>query len=70
MFRFDRKASFGLNHSLNYQIVVNWIIAEHKSQGLFQTDCYKHDEERFWVLDSGAKASVEKTRRLFDVLQR
>jgi LmbE family N-acetylglucosaminyl deacetylase len=67
-FRLDRNASFGLNHSLSYQIVVNWMIAEHKSQGLFQTDCYKHDEERFWILDSGAQIPVDKTRRLFEAL--
>jgi N-acetylglucosamine malate deacetylase 2 len=67
-FRFDRNASFGLNHSLSYQIVVNWMIAEHKSQGLFQTDCYKHDEERYWILDSGVQMPVDKTRRLFEAL--
>jgi N-acetylglucosamine malate deacetylase 2 len=69
VFRFDRNASFGLNHALSYQIVVNWMIAEHKSQGLFQTDCYKHDEERFWVLESGTGVANEKTHSLFVELQ-
>src|SRR5262249_33720708 len=35
-FVFDRAAAFGYHDALNYQIVVNWVIAEHKSQGLFQ----------------------------------
>jgi LmbE family N-acetylglucosaminyl deacetylase len=47
---FDRTASFGYDDALNYQIVVNWVIAEHKSQGLFQRDCGRHDLEEFWVL--------------------
>ena len=47
---FDRTCSFGYQDSLNYQIVVNWVIAEHKSQGLFQLECGRHDLEEFWVL--------------------
>jgi hypothetical protein len=47
---FDRGTSFGYHDSLDYQIVVNWVIAEYKSQGLFQKDCGKHDLEQFWTL--------------------
>jgi LmbE family N-acetylglucosaminyl deacetylase len=47
---FDRTASFGFHDALDYQIVVNWVIAEYKSQGLFQKDCGKHDLEQFWTL--------------------
>lgn len=65
VFRFDRTSQFGFNHSLNYQIVVNWVIAEHKSQGLFQTDCNKHDEERFWLLAEGSPEALDQTRTLF-----
>jgi LmbE family N-acetylglucosaminyl deacetylase len=46
---FDRNAPFGNQPALNYQIVANWVIGEHKSQGLFQTDWGKHDAERFWA---------------------
>ena len=46
---FDRTTAFGYRNALNYQIVVNWVIAEHKSQGLFQTDYGRHDVERFWL---------------------
>ena len=48
--QFDRTSSFGYHDALDYQIVVNWVIAEYKSQGLFQKDCGKHDVEQFWTL--------------------
>jgi LmbE family N-acetylglucosaminyl deacetylase len=59
---FDRNASFGYHNALNYQIVVNWVIAEHKSQGLFQTDAGKYEFERLWLFqvsgfDAGARAA-------------
>jgi LmbE family N-acetylglucosaminyl deacetylase len=50
-FCFDRKKRFDQNGALRYDIVVNWVIAEHKSQGLFQNDCGRHDLERFWLFD-------------------
>jgi LmbE family N-acetylglucosaminyl deacetylase len=61
---FDRAASFGYQGSLNYQIVVNWVIAEHKSQGLFQTDALRHDVERFWVLTTEGGQSADVVRSL------
>ena len=57
---FDRTEQFGYHDSLNYQIVVNWVIAEHKSQGLFQMDCGKHELEEFWVLGDGDAARVQE----------
>lgn len=62
VFNFDGKTSFGLNSSLNYQIVVNWAIAEHKSQGLFQADCNKHDEKRFWLYGVERRESARTDR--------
>jgi LmbE family N-acetylglucosaminyl deacetylase len=56
--RFDRAARFGYRSALDYQVVVNWVIAEHKSQGLFQMDCGRHDMEELWLFEvSGAHAS-------------
>jgi LmbE family N-acetylglucosaminyl deacetylase len=69
VFRFSRAARFGFNQSLTYQIVVNWMIAEHKSQGLFQTECNKLDEERFWLLGGGSEEALAKTRELFRAIQ-
>jgi LmbE family N-acetylglucosaminyl deacetylase len=45
VFAFDRRKTFGFNGALSYQIMVNWMIAEHNSQGLFQTDFNRHDLE-------------------------
>jgi LmbE family N-acetylglucosaminyl deacetylase len=52
-FVFQRTASFGYQNALNYQIVVNWVIAEHKSQGLFQSDYGRHQTEQFWLFAIG-----------------
>ena len=56
---FDRTSSFGYNHSLDYQIVVNWVIAEYKSQGLFQMEYGKDEVELFWLF----RVSGEDARR-------
>ena len=65
VFAFDRRTAFGFNHALSYQIVVNWMIAEHKSQGLFQTDFNRHDLERYWLLANGAANSLDQADALF-----
>lgn len=51
--RFDRDAHFGYRNSLTYQIIVDWVIAEHKSQGLFQNRCRQDRFENFWVFRTG-----------------
>ncbi|MDZ7691242.1 MAG: PIG-L family deacetylase [Balneolaceae bacterium] len=35
-FTFDRMQKFGFEDRLNYNIIANWVIAEHKSQGTMQ----------------------------------
>lgn len=67
-FIFDRRQSFGYRHVLNYGIVVNWIIAEHKSQGLFQTASGKDDQECFWVFALGGSRGMAAAKVLFDTL--
>jgi N-acetylglucosamine malate deacetylase 2 len=44
-YAFDRTVSFGFRSALTYQIVVDWMIAEHKSQGLLQTMDDKEPKE-------------------------
>lgn len=62
---FDRTRSFGFEHALRYDIVVDWVISEHKSQGMFQNDVGKHDVERFWILASNAPPdAAQRTARL------
>jgi LmbE family N-acetylglucosaminyl deacetylase len=57
---FDRASSFGFRSALNYQIVVNWVIAEHKSQGLFQTESGKTDAEFFWLFEASGPDAVQR----------
>jgi N-acetylglucosamine malate deacetylase 2 len=57
--RFDRNSRFGYNNSLTYQIVVDWVIAEHKSQGLFQNRCRQDRFENFWVFRAGRDLAAD-----------
>jgi LmbE family N-acetylglucosaminyl deacetylase len=62
---FERTRSFGYQNALRYDIVVDWVISEHKSQGMFQNDVRRHDVERFWILAATAPHdAVERTARL------
>jgi LmbE family N-acetylglucosaminyl deacetylase len=56
-YTFDRTVKFGFHDALSYQIVVDWMIAEHKSQGLLQTLCGRDPREYIWVdLESSQEA--------------
>ncbi|MDX1564268.1 MAG: PIG-L family deacetylase, partial [Phycisphaeraceae bacterium] len=46
---FDRTRRFGHRNRLNYQIVVNWVIAEHKSQGTMQLAMNRGQAEAFYL---------------------
>jgi len=48
---FDRTESFGHQDKLDYQIVVNWAIAEHKSQGTMQRMMNRWDREEFFIYE-------------------
>ena len=61
---FDRRTSFGYRGALNYHIVVNWVIAEHKSQGLFQSDRGRHEVERFWLFAVSGSRGAARARTL------
>lgn len=67
-FSFDRTQSFGHDGALRYDIVVNWVIAEHKSQGLFQSDCGRHDVERFWLFNQNVEDAQARVRALSNAL--
>jgi LmbE family N-acetylglucosaminyl deacetylase len=61
----SRLQPFGYQNALDYSIVVNWVIAEHKSQGLLQRDCNRYDREEFHVLEPGSTANSLRIRQLF-----
>jgi N-acetylglucosamine malate deacetylase 2 len=69
-FTFDRRQSFGYQNALRYDIVVQWVIAEHKSQGMFQNDVGKHDVEHFWRFAVGPKDAARRTHALVRQLRR
>jgi len=65
-FHFDRDVHFGFHGSLSYEIVVDWVIAEHKSQGLFQTKCGQDRYENFWVFALSGNAALSRAESLFE----
>jgi N-acetylglucosamine malate deacetylase 2 len=67
-FQFDRDTHFGYQGSLSYQIVVDWVIAEHKSQGLFQTRCQQDRFESFWLFALNRNSAFSDAARLFAVI--
>lgn len=68
-FEFDRSQKFSFNNKLDYQIVVNWLIAEHKSQGTMQNVMNVIDVEQFWYFASNRASGVDAARTLFDRLK-
>jgi N-acetylglucosamine malate deacetylase 2 len=69
VFRFDRTQKFGFRGALDYKIVVNWEIAEHKSQGTMQTGMNRGDYEDFWSFDINDPAMIPRATELFEKLK-
>jgi len=65
-FHFDRDMRFGFGNALSYEIVVDWVIAEHKSQGLFQTKYGQDRFENFWAFALSGDSSLSRTRAFFE----
>ncbi|HEX3880208.1 MAG TPA: PIG-L family deacetylase [Bryobacteraceae bacterium] len=66
VFTFDRLRSFGFHNALTYDIVVNWLIAEHKSQGLFQTTYGTDQYEQFWLFRISGAGAGQRASELFE----
>lgn len=64
----DRTRKFGYRDALDYRIVVNWMIAEHRSQGTMQMLMNAGELENFWFFDMNNSADMQGARRLFDRL--
>ena len=67
-FEFDRTQKFGFKDVLDYKIIVNWVIAEHKSQGTMQLLMNRGDVENYWYFDINPESGKKKTAELFDKL--
>lgn len=68
IFSFDRTRTFGFRDRLSYQIIVNWMIAAHKSQGTFQTYFNRHAYEDFRVFDMNGPDGRKRASALFDAI--
>jgi len=64
----DRAVKFGFENALDYQIIANWVIAEHKSQGAFQMDMNRFDRESFSILETGTPSAPARAQELFQRL--
>ncbi len=69
IFVFDRTQKFGYKDNLNYKIIANWLLAEHKSQGSTQMSMNLGDLEKFWFFDINSPAMIEQTTDLFNKLK-
>ena len=67
IFEFNRNQTFGANDRMNYNIIGNWVIAEHKSQGtmqlLMQSD--KGVIEQYWYVALNGEEGLAKTAEFF-----
>jgi hypothetical protein len=64
----DRSKKFGYNNALDYSIIVNWLIAEYKSQGTTQTGVNRGGLENYWYFDINDPAKLAPTREMFERL--
>lgn len=64
-FSFDRTQKFGYKDRLDYKIIVNWLIAEHKSQGTMQLAMNRGDFENFWWFDVNPSSRKKATKQFF-----
>ncbi len=68
-YAFDRTQKFSYKNALDYKIIVNWLIAEHKSQGTIQLLMNQGDYEQYWFFDINPESGKEKTKELFEKLK-
>jgi LmbE family N-acetylglucosaminyl deacetylase len=67
-FKFDRRMPVPEDSSLNYQIVANWAIAEHKTQGSLQGCMNRTNIEQYWFFSINRLAALERCRALFSAI--
>lgn len=69
-FTFDRTRKFGHNDRLDYNIIANWVIAEHKSQGTMQQFMDVGKVEQYWYYGINPEAGVKKVRAFFEAVNK
>jgi hypothetical protein len=69
MYSFDKMVPFGYKGKLNYQMIVNWEIAEHKSQGTMQLGMNQSAIEYYWFFSINKPEDKKKCEDLFNKLK-
>lgn len=67
-FIFDLTEPLDPSGRLDYRIVVNWLIAEHKTQGTMQLLMNSADFERYWFFGANDPLQLDRTAELFEKL--
>lgn len=67
IFEFDRNQTFGVKDRMNYNIIGDWVIAEHKSQGVMQMlmQNEKGVIEQYWYVALNGKDGLGKAADFF-----
>lgn len=67
---FDRTQTFGHNNRLNYKIIANWVIAEHKSQGTMQLlmAMRRGNVEYYLPYAINSRESLSKAKAFFEAV--
>ena len=68
-FVFDRTQAFGHRERLDYRVIVNWVIAAHKSQGTMQLAMNTGEEELFQLFELNGGDAEERAAALFESLR-
>lgn len=70
IFEFNRNQTFGFKNRLNYNIIANWVAAEHKSQGTMQLLMQNSTGiiEQYWYLEMNGKDRLQKTSNFFKAI--
>jgi N-acetylglucosamine malate deacetylase 2 len=66
---FDRKTPLTCHPQLDHRIVVNWVISEHKSQGLFQMEGCRRTHEHFWLFEVSGETGATRWRDIAHKLE-
>jgi len=69
VWNFDRRTALSCHPSLDYSIVVNWVIAEHKSQGFFQLEFGRRTHEHFWLFEASGEAGAARWRDFIQTME-
>lgn len=67
--RFDRTQKLGHDGRLDFRIIANWVIAEHKSQGTMQLLMNRGEQECYWYFDVNGSAGRARVLDLFEALR-